>query len=183
MNITTTSRHYELTPALKDYAETKVQNLTTFFPNIQSAHIIFTLEKYRHCVEVTLHVNGKDLVGHEESEDMYVSVDRVVERLERQILKYKGKMFGKKKSPKLSGMAVDSGPESDEESEEGNSEGDGELEIIPADPVEFPRLSLAEAIARLNKNGDRFSIFSNEVTNRLNVLYKRQDGSIGLIEA
>ena len=88
MNIVTTSRHYELTPALKDYAETKVQNLTTFFDNIVSAHIVFTLEKYRHFVEITLHMNGKDIVAHDESEAMYASVDRVAEKLERRFLKH-----------------------------------------------------------------------------------------------
>ena len=100
MKITTTARHYELTPALKEYAEGKVDHLTTFFDKIVSAHVVFALEKYRHFVEATLHVNGKDIVAHGESEDMYTSVDRVVEKLERQLRKYKGKLY-KKKSPKL----------------------------------------------------------------------------------
>jgi putative sigma-54 modulation protein len=177
MKITTTSRHYELTPALKKYAESKVENLKTYFENIVSAHIIFSLEKYRHCVEVTLHVNGRDLAAREISEDMYVSVDRVAEKLERQIVKYKGKRFSKK--PRKRPQTEVELPE--EESDEHMAV--QENEVIPADPVEFPRMTMGEAVSSLIENGKGFSIFSNSTTKRLNVLYKREDGTIGLIEA
>jgi putative sigma-54 modulation protein len=177
MKITTTSRHYELTPALRQYAESKIQNLTTYFESIVSAHIIFSLEKYRHHVEVTLHVNGREIVGHEVSEDMYASVDRVAEKLERQLLKHKGKRY-KKKPRKRPEMEMDLPPEQPSESEESP-----ENEIIPADPIEFPQMTMHEALSMLAKNGQAFSIFSNRATNRLNVLYKREDGTIGLIEA
>jgi len=177
MKITTTSRHYELTPALKEYAESKIENLTTYFENIVSAHIIFSLEKYRHSVEVTLHLNGRDLVGREISEDMYVSVDRVAEKLERQIIKYKGKRYNKK--PRKRQQADVSVPP--EESDE--IAAPQENEVIPADPVEFPLMTMDDALSSFIENGKGFSIFSNIATKRLNVLYKREDGTIGLIEA
>lgn len=179
MRIETTSRHYELTPALKDYAETKVENLTTYFENIVSAHIVFGLEKYRHFFEVTLHVNGRDIVGHEVSDDMYTSVDRVMEKLERQLLKHKGKL--KKKPRRRAGAEVELPPEQPSDGEE--SEEPNVNEVIPADPIEFPRMTMQQAVDRISQNGETFRIFSNEDTNRLNVLYKREDGTIGLIEA
>ena len=177
MKITTTSRHYELTPALKEYAEAKIQNLTTYFDNIVSAHIIFGVEKYRHLVEITLHINGRDIVGHDVSEDMYTSVDRVAEKLERQLLKHKGKFY-KKKPRKHATREIDLPPEQPSESQETE-----ESEIIPADPIEFPHMTIDEAVSMFARNGKGFSIFSNRVTNRLNVLYRREDGTIGLIEA
>jgi putative sigma-54 modulation protein len=177
MKITTTSRHYELTPKLKEYAESKIENLTTYFDNIVTARIIFSLEKYRHSVEVTLHVNGRDLVGREISEDMYASVDRVAEKLERQIIKYKGKRYSKKNRKRPQTEADLEPVESDE------AEVPQENEVIPADPVEFPRMTTDEAVSSFIENGQGFSIFSNSATKRLNVLYKREDGTIGLIEA
>jgi len=177
MTIETTARHYQLTPALKDYAETKVQQLTKYFDNIVNAHIIFALEKYRHCVEVTIHVNGKDFNSREETEDMYVSVDRVVEKLERQIQKFKGKRFSKK-STKLGEIELELPPEEQLEEETFN-----ENEIVAADPVEFPFLTLGEAVAKLASDGKEFSIFSNKHTKRVSVLFKREDGTLGLIEA
>ncbi|MEJ2720812.1 MAG: ribosome-associated translation inhibitor RaiA [bacterium] len=177
MNIKTTARHYQLTPALKDYAESKVEQLTKYFDNIDNAHIIFALEKYRHSVEVSLHVNGKDFNSKEESEDMYVSVDRVVEKLERQIQKYKGKRFNKK-SPKLAEIGVELPPEEDEVQPPVR-----ENEIVPADPIEFPVMSLEEAVEKLAAEKNGYNIFSNTKTKRLSVLFKREDGTLGLIEA
>jgi putative sigma-54 modulation protein len=56
-------------------------------------------------------------------------------------------------------------------------------ELTPADPIEFPMLEVDEALETLKANGRDFSIFSNRSTNRLNVLFKREDGTIGIIEA
>ncbi len=96
MNITTTARHYDLAPALKDYAESKVHNLKKYFDHIVNAHIVFSLEKYRQRVEVTLHVNGKDMVGRAESEDMYLSVDRAVDKIEEQLKRHHSKLKSRK---------------------------------------------------------------------------------------
>ncbi|MDH3197270.1 MAG: ribosome-associated translation inhibitor RaiA [Candidatus Krumholzibacteria bacterium] len=106
MNITTTARHYDLTPALKDYAEGKVQNLKRYFDHIVNANLIFSLEKYRHRFEVTLHVNGRDFVGVEESDDMYLSVDRSVDKLEAQLRKHKGRLKKRKANKSLSEAAA-----------------------------------------------------------------------------
>lgn len=101
MNITTTARHYDLAPALKDYAEGKVHNLKKYFDHIVNAHVIFSLEKYRQRVEITLHVNGKDFVTLQESEDMYLSVDRAVEKLEEQLKRHSGKLKRRKRAQGL----------------------------------------------------------------------------------
>ncbi|MCK5406302.1 MAG: ribosome-associated translation inhibitor RaiA [Candidatus Krumholzibacteria bacterium] len=119
MNISTTSRHYELPAALRDYAEGKVQNLKKYFDHIVNARLIFTLEKYRHKVEITLHVNGKDFVGIEESDDMYVSVDRSVEKLERQLKKHKEKIRSRKSYQSVSDV-ISSGEEAVDEEESGS---------------------------------------------------------------
>lgn len=102
MNITTTARHYDLAPALKDYAEGKVVNLKKYFEHIVTAKVIFSLEKYRNKVEISLHVNGKDFVISDESDDMYASVDRAVDRLERQLRKHKDKIKNRKANKSLS---------------------------------------------------------------------------------
>ena len=119
MNISTTSRHYELPAELRDYAEGKVKNLKKYFDHIVNARLIFTLEKYRHKVEITLHVNGKDFVGIEESDDMYVSVDRSVEKLERQLKKHKEKIRSRKSYQSVSDV-ISSEEEAEDEEESGS---------------------------------------------------------------
>ena len=101
MNISTTARHYDLAPALRDYAEGKVTHLKRYFDHIVNAHLIFSLEKYRHKVEITLHVNGRDFVSIEESDDMYAAVDRSVDKLERQLRRHKDKLRRRKNTTGL----------------------------------------------------------------------------------
>jgi putative sigma-54 modulation protein len=128
---------------------------------------------------VSFRVNGKDFNSREESEDMYVSVDRVVEKLERQIQKHKGKRFNKK-SPKLAEIGVELPPETDETLAQSQP---GKNEIIPADPIEFPVMTLEDAVDKLVAEDNGYNIFSNTKTKRLTVLFKREDGTLGLIEA
>jgi putative sigma-54 modulation protein len=104
MKITTTARHYELTPALKDYAEKKILNLDKYSEQIDTAHATFSLEKYRHVVEIAVHLNGKEFNGTEESEDMYASIDKAVDKIERQLLKHKGKIKKRKSNKKIAEM-------------------------------------------------------------------------------
>ncbi len=122
MNISTTSRHYELPTALKDYAEGKVQNLKKYFDHIVNARLIFSLERYRHKVEITLHVNGKDFVGIEETDDMYVSVDRSIEKLERQLKKHKEKIKNRKSHQSVADVVSSEDETVDEEESDSWSE-------------------------------------------------------------
>jgi putative sigma-54 modulation protein len=118
MNISTTSRHYELAPALKDYAEKKVMNLDRYFDHIVNAQLVFSLEKYRHRVEISLHVNGRDFVSTEETDDMYASVDKSIEKLERQLRRHKDKLKRRKTQQRVSELMSESEEEEKEEEEE-----------------------------------------------------------------
>jgi putative sigma-54 modulation protein len=118
MNISTTARHYDLAPALKDYAEGKVQNLKRYFDHIVNANVVFSLEKYRHRVEITLHVNGRDFVGIEESDDMYTAVDGSVEKLERQLKRHKGKITRRKSTLGLGDAMAEQSAEEEAAEEE-----------------------------------------------------------------
>ena len=180
MKVTTTARNYELTPALKDYAENKVLHLKHYFEQIVNAHITFSMEKYRNTVEITVHINGRDFKSTDVTEDMYVSVDGAVEKLERQILKHKGKRQRRKSQTKRpdaeDAFAVDSEEAVEEESVT-------PIELIEATAEELPALSPDDAVREMAGNGDSFKIFSNSETNKVNVIYVREDGKVGFIEA
>ncbi|NIM20356.1 MAG: ribosome-associated translation inhibitor RaiA [Candidatus Latescibacteria bacterium] len=180
MKVTTTARHYELTPALKDYAESKVYHLKKYFDQIVNAHITFTLEKYRHTVEITVHVNGRDFKSKDVSEDMYASVDGAVEKLERQILKHKGKRQKRKNQAKITDVEVVLVENVDDV--EGETTESVE-EFVTARSDEFPQLTPEEAIREMKGNGIDFKIFLNATTKKVNILFRREDGKYGLIEA
>lgn len=180
MKVTTTSRHYDLTVALKDYAENKVHNLKRYFDQIMNANITFSLEKYRHTVEISVHVNGGDFQAKGVSEDMYASVDGAVEKLERQILKYKGKIKSRKNNASLRDVELTLEEEAVEAEEEKVKIEDM---IVAASADEFPLLSLEAAVLEMDGNGEMIKIFSNSKSKQINIIYKRDDGKLGIIEA
>jgi len=179
MKITTTARHYELTPALRDYAEKKVMNLKKYFNQIVNAHITFSLEKYRHAVEISVHVNGKHFNSKEESEDMYASVDRVVDKLERQILRHKGKIRRPKSYQKISEMEYSFPDEKDGDGEQAASGGN---DFVLLGQGDFPESTLKEAVDAMKKDGKEYNVFNNIATRKLNVIFLMENGKVGLIE-
>ena len=115
MQITVTGRHMEVTEAIRDHAEEKITRELSEFPRVQSVHVILTVEKYRHIAELVaqaphhIHIEAK-----EESDDMYASIDRAVEKIEKQLHKVWGKMQDIKSRERLpdveAGMPGDSAP-------------------------------------------------------------------------
>ncbi|MCK4546260.1 MAG: ribosome-associated translation inhibitor RaiA, partial [Candidatus Eisenbacteria sp.] len=92
MQITTTARHFELTPALKDHIEERLSKLTKYFDQLIRSHVTLSVQKHEHMAEISLHGSNVDLNGRGKSEDMYVSVDLAVDKLERQLRKFKEKI-------------------------------------------------------------------------------------------
>ncbi len=92
MNITISGRHLEVTPALKQHALDKIKRLDKYCPNIIDVNAILVVEKYRHIAEVTVLVGGTRINGKEATEDMYSSIDKVLEKIERQLRKHKEKI-------------------------------------------------------------------------------------------
>ncbi len=101
MDIKITARHFELTDALRDYAQKEVFTLKRYFDHLISGHIILSVEKHRQIAELVIHVWGTDLASKAESEDMYLAIDEVVEKMERQIKRYKDKLRNHKPNSKV----------------------------------------------------------------------------------
>ncbi len=97
MNITTTFRHMPISEPLKEYAEKKLSSVFEHFPQVESCHVILDIEKIRHIAEVVVSVkrHGK-LEAKEESDDMYKSIDKVSDKIERQLNKLREKRIDHK---------------------------------------------------------------------------------------
>jgi putative sigma-54 modulation protein len=94
MNLTITGHHLEVTPAIRGYVEEKLKRVTRHFDNVIDVGVILTVEKLKHKAEVNLHVAGKDIYVEAIEADMYASVDVLVDKLDRQVLKHKEKAGG-----------------------------------------------------------------------------------------
>jgi putative sigma-54 modulation protein len=93
MELTTTARHFDLTPKIRSYCEERVTRLTRFFDQIREASIILSREKNRFSAEITLKVGGgADLVSSEETPELFAAIDGAVDALEQQLKKHKGRL-------------------------------------------------------------------------------------------
>jgi len=91
MNISVTFRNIRPSENIKNYAEKKINKLTRYAGNNIDVKIVFSAEKFRHIIELSLIIDGHKIYGREESEDMYMGIDMVVDKIKRQIKKYKEK--------------------------------------------------------------------------------------------
>jgi putative sigma-54 modulation protein len=91
MQINVNGRHIEVTSALNDYVTSKMQRLERHFDNITTMQVTLTVEKQRQIADASLHIAGAELFAEAESADMYASIDALIDKLDKQILKHKGK--------------------------------------------------------------------------------------------
>lgn len=113
MNLTISGHHLELTPALRDYVQTKLERIKRHFDHVIDVVVILTVEKItekekRQKAEINLHMRGKDLHVESLAHDLYAAIDTLVDKLDRQVLKYKARMqdhqhAGIKQMPTLPG--------------------------------------------------------------------------------
>ena len=96
MQIRTTARHFDLTDDLRDFAEKHIQRLARYFDHIIDSHLILETEKSRKTAELKLKVYGTVLTSKHKSFDMYDSVEKVIDKMEGQLKRYKGKLQDKK---------------------------------------------------------------------------------------
>lgn len=97
MNLTISGHHLEVTPALREYVLTKLDRVTWHFDQVVDINVLLTVEKLkekdrRQKAEVTLHVKGKDLFCEASHEDLYAAIDELVDKLDRQVIKHKGRV-------------------------------------------------------------------------------------------
>lgn len=170
MQIFLTGRNLDVTETLRRYAEEKVGRLRKYLEKITSAHIVLSVQKYRQIAEVTLRVRELTIRGEESTTDLYSSIDLVVEKLERQLQRYKGKILNQTgRSGKSRGRAAS------RKEDEGSP-------VVKTKRFAIKPMSLDEAILQMDLLGHSFYVFRNAQTDEINVLYRRHEDSYGLIE-
>jgi len=196
MHLSFTFRSLEASDALKEYARDKLERIHKYFPEPIKVHVVFSQQRgYLHAadVQITLH-NGLLVKGMEANEDYYTAIDLVVAKIERQLRKYKDRIRDHKPA---------SGPERSVMHRVVSYEATTELGTAPAAAAQpadeaakaalRPRIikeekftarpmSVEEAIMRMNLLHESFLCFNNVETHEINVVYRREDGTYGLIE-
>jgi putative sigma-54 modulation protein len=177
MNVQITARNIEITDAIRSYAEKKVAKLEKYFDHITEANVLLEVQKNLHIVEVLITAKGVFMKGLEKSEDLYASIDLAVDKIEKQLVKYKEKLKNKKlmekefKAPlKLNVLDVES------------FDSDEPRVVVSKDMPVKPR-DVEEAVMQMDLLNKTFFVFRNAETSELSVVYRRDDGNIGLIDS
>ncbi len=178
MQVCVTFRNLEPTDALKTYAEEKLQKIKKYVDNPIEANVVLTVEKFRHIAEVNLMVNGIAVSGTEATEDMYSSIDNVMDKIERQLRRHKERI----KRHKARGSEA-AGPALEETVYAAESfESEAEPTVVKMENYFAKPMSVDEAVMQLDLTNREFFVFTNASNNRVSVIYRRKDGNYGLIE-
>jgi len=175
MDIIVTFRHTEPTESLRTYAEEKVSKIKKYLDFPLEAHIVLTVEKFRHMADVTLSLNGTMIKGVEETGDMYSAIDQVMDKIEKQVKKYRDKIRNRKPES-IKGEDTLDLEETEEDKMLALEEASIEIEKMNDKPMD-PE----EAAMQLMMSQQEFLVFRNSRSREINVIYRRRDGNLGLI--
>jgi putative sigma-54 modulation protein len=175
MRISITGKNLEISDYLSELVNKKVGKLERYFPQDTEVFVTLSVEKNRHIVEVTIPYEGGVIRGEEITGDMYASIDNVLDKLEKQIIRYRTKLEKCLRSGAIREIETIYGGEIDEAEEEGPK-------IVRVKRFTIKPMSEEEAMLQIEMIGHSFYVFLNAETNQMNVLYKRKDGNYGLIE-
>jgi putative sigma-54 modulation protein len=171
MNVKITGKNIEITDAIRDYIEKKVEKLEKLEGKNTDISVTCSTEREQQIIEIIVNSDGDFIKISESNEDLYASVDLVIDKVERQMRKEKEKKFGKGKNESIKdifanmfrGEAVDSN------------------EITKTKTYEIKPITVEDAKLILEEKRDMFLTFLNIETNQVNVLYRREDGSLGIV--
>lgn len=178
-----TGRHLQITAAIHDYITRKIEGLHLDYPKIIEAHVILEVAKYRHTAEVILVCsNHITIEATEETDDMYAAIDAVMDKVQRQMRKYKTRLMKKHRPRKdivkhLEEHVLEMEPVDVEGEENGAHHPVVRSERYPVKPM-----FIDEAVLQLEMSRRQFMVFLNARSTRMNVLYRRKSGEFGLIE-
>lgn len=172
MRITVTGKNIEITNALKNVVEKKLEKLDKYFNPDVEAHATLSVQKTRQIIEITIPFNGVILRGEESNEDMYASIDIVVDKLERQIRKQKTKLQRRNHGDSLRFQSI---PDIEERNYQ-------EARIVKTKKFAIKPMSEEEAVLQMELLGHNFFVYESADSGEVNVVYKRKDGNYGLIE-
>lgn len=175
------SKNMDVSERLQKYVDTKVAKLDRYLPGIEEARVDVTYEKAarsaadRQIAQITVRGKGFILRAEERADDIFAALDTALDKIQRRIERYKGKHYRGRGDGRSAAEVVAAAIEEELESEQPIIARRKKFMLVPMDEM--------EAIEQMNLLGhDNFFVFYNIKTNSINILYKRRDGSYGIIE-
>ena len=185
MQVNITYRNMFATDALRSHVEQKLAHMVSkYLDKVTEVHVTLSLERYLHHADINLHAGPFHVRGKEKSEDMYASIDLAMDKIERQLKRYKEKLkthHGRERvhhNQNLVRHHIYEGHGSVAELAEAATQ-----KIVKTNEFLAHPMGMEEAIMQMDLMNNDFYVFTNSTTMEMNVVYHRKDGTIGLIEA
>lgn len=181
MNIVVRGRNLEVTPRLQEYVDKKVGKLDRFLPTIDEARMELSMEQTQSAqnsqiAQLTVRSRGRILRAEERDQDIFAAIDAVLDKMQRQVSRYKDRLYGRGQPRSPEEAEALSMPETVAVAEEPNGHivRTKKFLVTPMDPD--------EAVEQMEMLGHDFFVFFNTVSESINVLYRRKNGDYGLLQ-
>lgn len=177
MKINVTGKNMVITNPIREYAEKKVARISKYFDDIMEINVNLEVQKNIHTAEVLVDVKGIFLKGLERSEDMYASIDIAVDKIEKQLIKYKEKLKLHKYADRKEGESLKMNVY------QSDAANNFVAKVIVTKSIPTKPMDIDEAVMQMELLNKNFFVFRNGHNAEINVVYRRDDGHIGLIES
>jgi putative sigma-54 modulation protein len=183
MKCSVTFRHMKPSDPIRAYVEEKVEKLSKLIDKGGEAHVVLSVEKHLHGAHVELLTDGSlRLRGEEKSADMYGSIDEAVEKIIRQVKRYRAKIRDHKREPAAAvgrelAHKVLFVPEQEQD------DGPKGPQIVRTETIVARDMNIDDAVMQMDLLNTDFLVFTNSISRQVNVVYRLPDGHYGLIEA
>lgn len=172
MQTSVTFKNIDSSDHLKSYVMDKLDRFDRLLDNPAEANVVLKVEKFRHIAEISLAGDRMNINGKEETEDMYSAIDMVLDKLEKQIKKGKEKVRERRSRARAKAKLPDLTAPVDEDI----------AQQVKITHIEYKPMDVDEAILQMGLTTENFLVFTNARTDQINVLYRRNDGDLGLIQ-
>jgi putative sigma-54 modulation protein len=177
MKISVTFRRVDPSDHIRQYAEDKFIRLDKYLDSAAEVYIVLSVEKFRHTVDVSLSTNGLHIKAMEETEDMYSAIDMVLDKIERQIQRQMAKRKDRRSTENIKTLSFKMNVLDMESLGQGQ-----DLAVIKTTRIQAKPMDVEEAVMQLDLMKNDFLVFTNAQSKAVNVLYRRKDGQLGIIE-
>ena len=180
MQINMTGRHLEITDDIRAYVEKRAKKVESIFNRVIDLQVVIELEKTRYLTEITLATRKATFHAQEETHDVFMSLDKVMDKIEHQIRRHKERLRDWRHRPSQGEVAVQLSGET-VASTERTTGSPSSLVRVPEKFAPKP-MTVEEAAMQLQTSGDSFLLFLNAVTNQINLVYEADSGEYGWVE-
>lgn len=181
MQVQITGQHVEITAGLRAFVTAKVSRLEDYYPKVRKVVVVLSVEKYRHTAEIHFHAEGVEMSAKKTTKDMYASVEEALAAIAQQAAKRKDRL--RSQNARRKGTAVLKRGSSRKAAEDDDDVAAPKPKVVRSKAKALKPMRIEDAIALLEAGSQPFLMFKDAASGETQLLFRRDDGHYGLMEA